>query len=231
MKIYAGIDDATKCPCIGSVYLAGVCANDSIIKKWKSLGVKDSKLITQKKRKRLAKVIRETALSYTVTHMPPEMIDDKSHNLNAWEMITVMKIAEKLQKKSNPGEILIDNWEVNINVFYRRLMNLIHSGALPKRFLKYNFVPEHRADEKYVVVGAASILAKTSSENQYRNFKRLYGNFGSGSPADPLTRKFVWDHRKNPPPIIRKSWQTYKTLSVLSKFPKETLDKLKKYNN
>jgi ribonuclease HII len=218
MKIFAGIDDATKCPCIGSIYIAGVAAKDSTIKKWKELGVKDSKLIAPKKRRKLAAIIRKSALAYSVTHLPPEKIDDKSLNLNAWEMLSVMKLVERLHAKVKADEFLIDNWEVNVNVFYRRLMGLIHSGHLQQKFLNYNYVPEHQADEKYTIVGAASILAKTGSENQYARFKKLYGNFGSGSPADPATRKFVWKHRKNPPPIVRKSWQTYKTLAKLEKW-------------
>lgn len=75
--------------------------------------------------------------------------------------------------------------------------------------------PEHYADENHIIVGAASIIAKTSSDAQYRKYKRKYGDFGSGSPADPKTRLFVWQHRDNPLPIIRTSWNTFKTLSVL----------------
>ena len=64
-------------------------------------------------------------------------------------------------------------------------------------------------------MGAASILAKNASDTEYEKLKKRYGNFGSGSPGDPATRLFVWQHRHNPPPIIRKSWNTFKTLSLL----------------
>jgi ribonuclease HII len=86
-----------------------------------------------------------------------------------------------------------------------------------KIILSMSLVPEHYADENYTIVGAASILAKAASDNQYRKYKKIYGDFGSGSPADPKTRLFVWQNRHNPLPIIRTSWNTFKTLVNLEK--------------
>jgi ribonuclease HII len=77
------------------------------------------------------------------------------------------------------------------------------------------FTAEHRADENHVVVGAASILSKVHSDRQYDEYRKIYGDFGSGSPGDPKTRLYVWTHRENPPPIVRRSWNTYKYLSTL----------------
>jgi ribonuclease HII len=225
ITIIAGIDDATKCPCIGSIFLAGVVATEKTIKKWKKLGVKDSKLITAKKREKLAKIIKETAEHYTIHDMPPCMIDDKTINLNAWEMVTMIKIVQDLQQVSKLQAIYIDNWEVTEKVFKERFLHLITTKK--ELFAQHNItmnatsllslwlIPEHHADENHIVVGAASILAKVASDNQYAEYKKEYGNFGSGSPGDPQTRLFVWQHRHNPPPIVRTSWQTYKTLSQL----------------
>lgn len=233
-KIIAGIDDATKCPCIGSIFLAGVIANAQTIEEWKSLGVKDSKLITAKKREKLAKIIKETAIGFTILDMPPQMIDDKTFNLNDWEMITLFKIMKKLLKFANPEEVYVDNWETSQKGFKKRFKDLLkikvrntlvkYKIILNRKKLKsLNIIAEHRADENYVVVGAASILAKVASDAQYRKFKRKYGDFGSGSPADPKTRLFVWKHRENPLPIIRTSWNTYKTLAPLEKFEDDPL--------
>ena len=36
-------------------------------------------------------------------------------------------------------------------------------------------------------------------------------------PGDPKTRLFVWQHRHNPPPIIRKSWNTFAMLAPLER--------------
>src|SRR3990167_3607416 len=225
-KIIAGIDDATKCPCIGSIFIAGVIADEDTIAKWKELGVKDSKLVTAKKRDMLAKVIKETAIGFSIQEIKPDMIDNKTFNLNDWEMLVVLKVVKNLQKYAYPEKLYIDNWETSEKGFWRRLQSLLHESVKEKlkslkislnrkKLSSVNFIPEHRADENYTVVGAASILAKSSSDLQYRQYKKKYGNFGSGSPGDPATRLFVWQHRNNPLPIIRQSWNTFKTLSVL----------------
>ncbi len=225
-SLIAGIDDATKCPCIGSIFVAGVIATEDAVQKWQELGVKDSKLVAPKKREALAEIIKETALGYVIQDIPPRVIDDKSFNLNEWEMLTVLNIVQKLVRFGNPEKMYVDNWETSEKGFHHRLKTLTDVSLKAmllekkirldrKKIAIANFIPEHRADENYVVVGAASILAKTASDAQYRKYKKIYGDFGSGSPADPKTRLFVWQHRLNPLPIIRTSWNTYKTLSVL----------------
>jgi|GEM_PF-370165 len=219
----AGIDDATKCPCIGSIFIAGVVADQKTINTWKRAGVKDSKLLTRKKREQLALMIKDTAHTFSIQEIKPAMIDDKTLNLNEWEMAIVLSIMDELKQKSQPKYAYIDNWETSPILFWERWHSMLSRDLKPfinkqihkEQMAEVTLIPEHQADAKYVVVGAASILAKTSSDYQYDEYKKIYGNFGSGSPGDPATRLFVWKHRKNPPAIIRKSWQTYKVLSQL----------------
>ena len=224
LHMKAGIDDATKCPCIGSIFIAGVVADEKTIRKWKRAGVKDSKLITRTKREKLAALIRSSARAYSIQEVTPAMIDDKRMNLNAWEMGVVLNIMQVLYEKNLIHDIYIDNWEVNEQVFWKRVeevcaVDLVHRDfkfSFNKEILAYLHMHiEHRADTQYTIVGAASILAKTSSDAQYDEYAKIYGPFGSGSPADLATRTFVWEHRHNPPPIIRTSWNTYKTLAKL----------------
>lgn len=235
-KIIAGIDDATKCPCIGSIFIAGVAADEKTIKSWKRIGVKDSKLIARKKREKLAAIIKKTARAFAIHEITPAMIDDKTINLNAWEMVVVLHTLDQLQRTIHITQVHIDNWEVNEQMFWARLNQVTTQqvtqliAALPipiffdtKRIASTVLIPEHRADENYIIAGAASLLAKTASDEQYENYKKIYGNFGSGSPADPATRLFVWQHRKKPLSIIRQSWNTYKTLVHLDDINKDPL--------
>jgi len=236
-KLITGIDDATKCPCIGSIFVAGVTADQETIEQWQKLGVKDSKLITHKKIQKLAKIIKETATLYSVDHLPPSMIDNKNFNLNEWEMLVVLRILKKLKYTENQ-DVYIDNWETTSKGFKNRFKSLLKyskRSILVENKLKFNrsklnkinIIAEHRADENYTIVGAASILAKDASIKQYKKYKKMYGDFGSGSPADPKTRLFVWTHRQNTPEIIRKSWNTFKTLVNLEKFEDDPLFNLK----
>jgi ribonuclease HII len=226
--LLAGIDDATKCPCIGSIFLAGVAASPSTIRKWKSLGVKDSKLLSRKKRDALAIAIKETAQAFSVREIVPARIDDKRLNLNAWEMVTVLEILGDL-RRSRPDivRVRIDNWEVSKPHFFARLEQVAPECAMGN-LDGLVYLPEHRADERYVVVGAASILAKSGSDAQYDAYREQYGNFGSGSPGDPLTRKYVWETRNDPPPIVRRSWNTFKHLSSLERLEDDLICRTKR---
>lgn len=233
--IIAGVDDATKCPCIGSIFIAGVVADEKILKKWSALGVTDSKKLTRKKREELTRIIEKTAIAYNVQELTPAMIDDKSVNLNTLEMIVVLSIMDELLKQTPINYTYIDNWEVNPILFWERMRSVLHNDLMRyagksvanEHIMSTQYIPEHQADEKYVVAGAASILAKTYSDYQYDAYKLQYGDFGSGSPGDPATRRFVWQHRHNPLPIIRTSWQTYKVLSELEHFEDDPLYKKK----
>lgn len=232
--LIAGIDDATKCPCIGSIFIAGVLADEETIAEWKKLGVKDSKLITAKKREHLAAIIKQTATAFAIQEITPIMIDDKDFNLNDWEMLVVLKTIKLLTKKHTPEKVYIDNWETSSKGFNARFKKILSLALKKKRrekqfvlnrkkLVALTYIAEHRADENYTIVGAASILAKTSSDAQYRLYKKKFGDFGSGSPGDPKTRLFVWQHRNDPLPIIRTSWNTFKTLAPLLSIDEDPL--------
>ena len=224
--VIAGIDDATKCPVIGSIFVSGVVATPKIIRAWKKLGVKDSKLIAAKKRAQLEQIIKDTALAYVIAEITPAMIDDKMYNLNDWEMLIVLQIIQRLGAQTPFHTVLIDNWEVSEILFRKRFDSLI-TTATTNPFFPHNvhintsqltdksLIPQHYADENYISVGAASILSKQASDKQYADYKQQFGDFGSGSPADPKTRLFVWQHRHNPPHIVRTTWNTFATLANL----------------
>ena len=50
MTLICGIDDAGRGPVIGPMIMAGVLIEENDLDKLKSIGVKDSKLLTQKQR-------------------------------------------------------------------------------------------------------------------------------------------------------------------------------------
>ena len=144
-------------------------------------------------------------------------------------MVAFLKLLRTLYRKRPFSKVIVDNWEVSADLFFKRLELLTGRGMasllrektvlIPRRLHRnIEIFPEHQADENHVVVGAASILARVSSNRQYNRYRKLYGDFGSGSPGDPRTRYYVWKHRNNLPPIIRQSWNTYKTLCRLDDF-------------
>ncbi|MFO7929330.1 MAG: hypothetical protein R6U35_06665 [Candidatus Humimicrobiaceae bacterium] len=46
--------------CIGSIFMARVLVDRKIIKYWRSIGVRDSKIIASEKRQELAREIKDT---------------------------------------------------------------------------------------------------------------------------------------------------------------------------
>tara|TARA_Y100000310_G_scaffold72424_1_gene68461 strand:- start:10301 stop:10945 length:645 start_codon:yes stop_codon:yes gene_type:complete len=195
-----GIDEAGRGPVIGPMVVAGVMIEEG---KESSLGdVKDSKLVSQKNRIILNRHIRNCS-KYEVLVVEPEIIDaavlSGELNLNWLEAHKQADIINKLK----PDKAIIDCPSINCKSYKEYLQNLIKNKQI-------KLIVEHKADEKYPVCSAASILAKVEREKQVGDIKRKYGNTGSGYPADPYTKEFIKKNWKKYPEIFRKSWSTYK---------------------
>ncbi len=86
---------------------------------------------------------------------------------------------------------------------------------IQKLSLPVKIISEHKADQKYPIVSAASILAKQKRDEIIKNLHEIYGDFGSGYPSDPKTKQFLkkWIMRDGCNlPIIRRTWKTLKNL-------------------
>ena len=79
------------------------------------------------------------------------------------------------------------------------------SAALPR------IVSEHRADAKYCVVGAASLIAKTLRDQAVRDIEDGLDDgteLGTGYPADPKTVAYLKGCGGEFPEFVRQSWKT-----------------------
>ncbi|MEK6936160.1 MAG: ribonuclease HII [Nanoarchaeota archaeon] len=206
-----GIDEAGRGPVIGPMVIAGV-----MIEQGKEItlgGVKDSKLLSQKKRILLDKHIRQNS-KFEIIIVEPEIIDAAifSNELNL-NWLEAHKQAEIINKLS-PDKVIIDCPSINCAGYTKYLSNLIKNK-------KIELVIEHKADVNYPVCSAASILAKVKREEEMGNIKRKYGITGSGYPADPATNAFIKNNWNKCPEIFRKSWATYRKYSNPETNPKE----------
>jgi ribonuclease HII len=195
-----GIDEAGRGPVIGVLVIAGVMIENG---KESQLGdVKDSKLISQKNRLILDRHLKKIT-KHEILVVEPEIIDaavlSGELNLNWLEAHKQAEIINKLK----PDKVIIDCPSINCKKYSEYLKNLIKNKEI-------ELIVEHKADEKYPVCSAASILAKVEREKQMGDIKRKYGNTGSGYPADPYTKEFIKKNWKKHPEIFRKSWSTYK---------------------
>ncbi|MCW4052950.1 MAG: hypothetical protein NWE78_07070 [Candidatus Bathyarchaeota archaeon] len=80
---------------------------------------------------------------------------------------------------------------------------------------KVQIVSEHKADAKYPVVSAASIIAKVERDKAIRELREKYGDLGSGYITDAKTVAFLekWINQfEDYPEFVRKSWKPAKRI-------------------
>lgn len=203
MPLVCGVDEAGRGPLIGPMVMAGVLVDEEGSESLKSLGVKDSKLISQRRRVALYKRIVSVAKKYKIVVIEPKEIDaalnSDDSNLNWLEAHTSADIINEL----NPDKVIIDSPSNNVVKYKRYLIKLLNNK-------KIDSVVEHKADVNHVECSAASILAKVTREEEIENIKKRVGDFGSGYLTDPKSVKFFEENYEKYPEIFRKTWAPYR---------------------
>ncbi len=205
--IIAGIDEAGRGPIIGPMVMAVLAIDEKDEQKLASIGVKDSKLLSPMQRKKIFHELQK--FEHKIIIKTPAEIDNAvnsaSLNLNWLEAQTTAELLNSI----NAGKAFIDCPSTNVSAYTNYLKKLLKDKSL-------KLVVEHKADEKYLVSGAASILAKVTRDDEIEKLKKkLNANFGSGYPSDPLTQNFVKDNfdKKELKGIFRESWETFRKLA------------------
>jgi len=221
VKTICGIDEAGRGPIIGPLVMAGILIKEKDIEKLEKIKVRDSKLLTKEQREEFFEKIKKIVLDFRIKILEPDVIDaalkSSSLNLNWLEANTSAEIVEELK----PDKAIIDCPSNNIGAYREYFINKIKEELRDK----VEIVMEHRADLNYVVVAAASIIAKVIRDREIEKIKQKYAiEFGSGYPSDPLTVEFLKQNYDKYPDIFRKTWVSYKRLASKSQ---TTLDKFK----
>jgi len=212
--LICGIDEAGRGCVIGPLVVAGVLVDENTQSKLKELGVKDSKLVAPKQRRRLAKEIKQLATAIEIIKISPQEIDKavyshrRLHKLNRLEAKTMAKILRSLK----PDIAIVDAADVSPERFKQHIKERLPTSI--------QVVSEHKADMRYPVVSAASIVAKVERDRIIERLKVQHGDFGSGYMSDPKTKIFLKELAKqseNFPEFIRCSWRPAKTAKVDAK--------------
>jgi ribonuclease HII len=207
--LVAGVDDAGRGSVIGPLVIAGILIEEGDIPKLVQLGVKDSKLLSPSRRETLATEIKRIARKHAVVKLSPAEIDmivkrgRKLFRLNRLEAQAMAKVIELLK----PDIAYVDASDVLEERFKQHILE-----CLP---FKVEIVSEHKADRKYPVVSAASIIAKVERDREIAELKAKYGDFGCGYPTDPKTLEFLrrcLENFKEYPEFVRKSWKPAKKI-------------------
>jgi ribonuclease HII len=205
----AGVDDAGRGPIIGPLAIAGVLLDEKDLHKLIGLGVKDSKLLSPRRREELAAEIKKLVLKYHVAMLSPTEIDrvvetgKKLHKLNRLEAQTMAKVITVLK----PDVAYVDASDVLPDRFKQHIVENLT--------FKVQIISEHKADVNYPIVSAASIIAKVERDRALSALQDKYGNIGCGYATDPDTIKFLenWITKFGfYPDFVRKSWKPAKRL-------------------
>jgi ribonuclease HII len=203
--VQAGIDEAGRGPVVGPLVVAGVMVEDPA--KLAEMGCRDSKTLTPAKRESIDRRLRsDPDVRVEVRVIAPEALDAERQrrSLNDIEAERFNSIALALQ----PDLLFVDAADVDPRRFGRAV-----AKGLPRRC---KVVSEHKADDSYPVVGAASIVAKVArdaaiAELARRLERRLEMPLGSGYAHDERTQAFLraWHAKfKDLPEGTRRSWAT-----------------------
>ncbi len=204
-----GVDDAGRGAVLGPLVIGGVLVDANDLSRLTEIGVRDSKTLSPDKREFLATKIRKLAVECYVVNLSPDEIDKvvmtgrRLHKLNRLEAQTMAKVIEVLK----PDVAYVDASDVLADRFGQHI-----AGELS---FEVNIVSEHKADKKYPVVSAASIIAKVERDRAVSRLQQKYGNLGCGYPTDPETLEFLEKWIKefgSYPNFVRKSWKPAKRL-------------------
>lgn len=189
---------------MGPLVVAGILIEKDRIEQLEKLQVKDSKLLTPKVREKLEPRIKKVVRNYDYSVLTVRSIDhavEKGKKLNFLEAKAMGMIISRLK----PDITYVDAVDPIAERFALRIRQMAYS--------KGKVFAEHKADIKYPVVSAASILAKVKRDRLISRLRKKYGNLGSGYPSDLRTRKFLeqWIREfGKAPSFARKSWITVK---------------------
>ncbi len=195
-----GIDEAGRGSVLGPLVIAGVVIPDKKENILDNMGVKDSKKLTPERREILSRKLKKMFEWDTVIYSAQDIdsLRAKGVNLNEIERKGMQELILKLKSDM----VIVDAVDVKPERFQDKL----------ERATKANVKAEHKADDTYIEVGAASIIAKHTRDVAIAEINRDFadmGGIGSGYPSDPTTKKFLSNYTYNEmPDFVRKSWST-----------------------
>jgi len=201
--VLCGVDEAGKGSVLGPMVVAAVgCWREEDLA---PLPIRDSKVLKPEQREAIYEVLlRDFAVS--VVTIDAAGIDEARSRMSMNDCVAELH-AEAI-RELKPRSACVDACDVNAERYGRRVADCLDFPC--------EIISEHRADARYRIVGAASIVAKVTRDRAVRDLDEEYGNVGSGYPSDPVTieflKRYIRDHG-SPPPCARRSWKTVANLS------------------
>jgi ribonuclease HII len=206
----AGIDEAGRGPVIGPLVICLAYCRREDEKRLRKLSSRDSKQLTKEQRQSAYEELKKFVVfrwaEISAADLNQLMTEMSLNDIEA-------KVMSGLIRKLDEGDVMIDMPDRYSWTFRKRM----------ERFGIRRFEAEHKADEKYPIVAAASICAKLIRDHKIEEIKRATCDFGSGYPGDPKTVVALKDReqRKLLEPFIRQRWKTLENIKQTKLFETE----------
>jgi len=218
--LIAGGDEAGRGAVLGPLVVSLVSIGKDREKKLAEIGVRDSKMLTRRKREFLFDEIYAIAnevVYYAITNEEINAAMSSGISLNELEALHFAKLVDSLN--SPVKKIYLDSPDIVQWRFATRLSMfakkpLASAGAkVGKEVIRV--IAEHKADERYPVVSASSIISKVIRDREIDRIKQELGvELGSGYPSDSYTIKAIKENIQNAElqAYIRQKWRTMKNI-------------------
>lgn len=153
-KLLAGVDEVGRGPLAGPIVSAAVILDLNVIDDEMIFYLNDSKKLSEKKREKLSKIIKEKAIAYYISEASNDEIDEKGIGVCNNEVF--LKAVYGLSK--NPSIVLSDGYKV-------KGINIENKSVI-------------KGDTKSASIAAASIIAKVYRDNLMKKLSQKYPGYG-----------------------------------------------------
>lgn len=212
MTWICGVEEAGRGPLIGPLVMAVAWTDDEAAVR--AAGARDSKQLTLERREAVYAAIIDL-IGFAIVEISPKEIDaavtSREDNLNRLEARATARLLEQALDERPIARAYLDAPQTS-TAKYEALVR-----ASSTRLGKCTIIAENKADERYPIVGAASILAKVTRDRRIRELEAEAGEpIGTGYPSDPATQIFLRKHWKNEKfqSWFRKSWAPYRAQAL-----------------
>lgn len=217
--IICGGDEAGRGAFVGPLVVAVVSVKKSLMHRLPELGVRDSKMLPKKRREQLYGSIMDLAEDVKFSAISASEINEAMKARVSINTLEAKHFAMLLDEMDDISTFYIDSPDVVAEKFGVRINALSYSPtfipgikARKKDSGKaIRIIAEHKADSKYPVVSAASIIAKIHRDHEMERLSRLLDiDLGSGYPSDSTTIDAIKANHRNQEldQYLRRYWKT-----------------------
>jgi ribonuclease HII len=218
--IICGGDEAGRGAILGPLVISIVSVKDSSLHRLSAIGVRDSKLLSEKRRNLLYDEIYSIASDILVDRIYPNEINEvmrKHISLNELEAVRFAALFDRIENDVHSvyldsPDVIAERFGTRFKLSSSKPTRVIGLKEKQEKGLKYTrIIAEHKADVRYPVVSAASIIAKVTRDREIEKLeKKLKIPIGSGYPSDYKTIEIIKKNLKTGvlEGNIRERWST-----------------------